>query len=249
MISGAGSSQDGSLRAEKILKDDKRAAFDTIRTIAFDKLPGLSQHFKRKLFKRAWLLFVTWPRAETSTAKKETTRVSERSETSGAYFSDLNKWLRSMFESHGQVSSKIITSWDSWLKTNTSGFRAVGRMWGGIVPPWGAWWPGISEYKTMPFFKCGWINRKMEDRTELCRHVRRPWVRAVEQLDKTCASVSMLPQKLHLSLVRLPHLFKLSYVGKVFSPAFKANFKTPCGISHMKLFQEIQFYSSINNAR
>ena len=45
MISGAGSSQDGSLRAEKILKDDKRAAFDTIRTIAFDKLPGLSQHF------------------------------------------------------------------------------------------------------------------------------------------------------------------------------------------------------------
>ena len=43
--------------------------------------------------------------------------------------------LEMMFESHGHVSSKTKTSCDNSLKMKTYGFRAVTRMWGGIVPP------------------------------------------------------------------------------------------------------------------
>ena len=39
---------------------------------------------------------------------------------------------------NGQVSSNTMTSCDKSLKRNTSGFKAVTKMWGGIVPPWGA---------------------------------------------------------------------------------------------------------------
>ena len=45
--------------------------------------------FKRKAFNRERLSLLIWPLAETSMAKKETTRVFERSATKGAYFSVL----------------------------------------------------------------------------------------------------------------------------------------------------------------
>ena len=50
-IRGNGSSQVGSLRAEKILYEERSAAFDAIRIIAL-KLRVQVQHLWRKLFKR-----------------------------------------------------------------------------------------------------------------------------------------------------------------------------------------------------
>ena len=69
-MSGGGFSQVGSLRAEKMVKDDKRAAFEEIRMRDLEIPAVLLQDLKTKLFSRDWFSFVTWPRAETSTEKK-----------------------------------------------------------------------------------------------------------------------------------------------------------------------------------
>ena len=145
-ISGGGSSQLGSLRAEKMLYDDKRAALEAIRIRDLEVNAVPLQDLKKKHLSRDWFSFVTWPRAETSTEKKWTMKLLARSATRGAYFSDLKLWLRTMLESHGQVSSNRITSWDVSLKIKISGLNAVAKIWGGIVPPWGAWKPGTSAY-------------------------------------------------------------------------------------------------------
>ena len=86
---GAGSSQVGSLRTANKAYDERRAAFEAIRIMDLKTLLGAEQDFKRKHFRRERFPFVTWPLADISMEKKETTRVCERSATKGAYFSDL----------------------------------------------------------------------------------------------------------------------------------------------------------------
>ena len=179
-VRGGGSSHDGSLRAAKMLYDERSAAFDETRINDLAFRPEPSQHLWKKPFKRDWLSFVIWPRAETSMEKKWTIRSRDKSATRGAYFSDLYWWLREIFESHGHVNSKTITSKEVSLKTKISGLSAVTSMCGGTVPPFGAWWPGMSEKSVIPFFRRGWTTEIMELRTELWRHVRRPWFNAVE---------------------------------------------------------------------
>ena len=86
---GAGSSQVGSWRAEKMLYDDSNAALEEIRISDLEMALLLSQHLWRKHLRRDWLFLVICPRAETSTEKNDEIKRLERSATSGAYFSDL----------------------------------------------------------------------------------------------------------------------------------------------------------------
>ena len=52
MSNGEGLVQDGSLRAEKMAKEDNNDAFEAFWTIFFAILPGLTQLLKTKDFKR-----------------------------------------------------------------------------------------------------------------------------------------------------------------------------------------------------
>ena len=65
-MSGGGSSQVGSLRAEKMAYDDKRAALEQIRINDLETRAAPLQVLKKKLLRRDWFSLVTWPRAETS---------------------------------------------------------------------------------------------------------------------------------------------------------------------------------------
>ena len=69
-MSGGGSSQVGSRRAEKMEYDDKSAAFEEMRIRDLEIRAVPLQDLKKKLLSRDWFSFVTWPRAETSTEKK-----------------------------------------------------------------------------------------------------------------------------------------------------------------------------------
>ena len=231
---GGGSSHVGSPRALKIVYDESNAAFEDTQISDLKIARWAVQDLRRNALRRERLSFEIWPLAETSMGKKDTTCLWERSVMRGAYFSALKLWLRTIFASHGHVNSKTMTSWDRLLKMTMSGFtfRAVARMWGGMVPPWGAWYPGTSAKSVIPSLRCGRIKSIKEVSTELWRHVYLPWFSAVEQLERTWASVPVLPQKGHLSQIRLPHLFKLSILGRVFTPALRADFNTPWGISH-----------------
>ena len=213
---GGGSSHVGSPRALKMVYDESNAALEETQIRDFE-IARLALHdFRRNALRRERLSFEMWPRADTSTGKNETTCLWERSLMRGAFFSALKLWLRTMFASQGHVNSRTMTSWE-WLLTMTiSGLRAVTRIWGGMVPPWGAWYPGISEKIVIPSLRCGRIKLIKEERTELWRHVYLPWLSAVEQLERTWASVPILPQNGHLSLTRLPHLFRLSILGRVY---------------------------------
>ena len=99
----------GSLRAEKMEYDVKRAALEDARMRGLKRQLLSVQHLKRKLFKRERFSLVTCPRADTSIEKKDTTYRWARSAISGEYFSVLKVWLRAMFDSQGHVSSKTIT--------------------------------------------------------------------------------------------------------------------------------------------
>ena len=46
--------------------------------------------------------------------------------------------------SAGTVSSKMVTLFFVLSTTTTSGLRFVIRTFGGMVPPAGVWWPGMS---------------------------------------------------------------------------------------------------------
>ena len=63
---------DGSLRAEKILYDDKSDAFEQTRISDFVTNLASLQHLKAKDFKRALLDFEMKPLAEISIEKRDT---------------------------------------------------------------------------------------------------------------------------------------------------------------------------------
>ena len=88
-IKGAGSSQDGSLRAQKILYEDRSAAFEAIVVSDLEMPFGSEQHLWRKDLRRERFSLVICPLAETSIQKNDTSCVRERSATRGAYFSVL----------------------------------------------------------------------------------------------------------------------------------------------------------------
>ena len=69
-MSGGGSSQVGSLRAENMLYDDRRAVLEEIQTRDLETRAVPLHVLMKKLLSRDWFSFVTWPRAETSTEKK-----------------------------------------------------------------------------------------------------------------------------------------------------------------------------------
>ena len=108
-IRGSGSSHVGSFRAEKMLYEVKRAAFEETRIRGLVSALGFVQLLTSKLFRRERFSFVICPRADTSTEKKETRWRCERSAIRGEYFSDLKLWLRAMLASHGHVNSKTIS--------------------------------------------------------------------------------------------------------------------------------------------
>ena len=153
------------------------------------------------------------------------------SATMGAYLFSLYSWLRSIFCSHGHVSSKRTTSRDSSLIKNTSGRRGVTNTWGGITPPLGDWKPVKSENREKPGRNSECTNVTIDFKTESCRQVKRPCSRATEQFERMWARVCIFPQNPHLLFTLLRHLFKLSAEGRVFMPALMANLKTPWGIT------------------
>ena len=136
-----------------------------------------------------------------------------------------------MLVSQGQVNSKMTATCSDSFTKNRSGRSGVTRIWGGMTPPWGDWNPRKSENNDKPGRIFETMNATIVFKTESCRQVKRPWSRAIVQLERMCARVWIFPQKLHLSLTLFPHLFKLSPDGRVFIPAFMANLSTPCGIS------------------
>ena len=109
-ISGLGLTHEGSFRAQNIENEDSNAAFEmfVLRSFVIDL--GSAQHLKTNSLIRARFDFVIWPRAETSKEKWNVLYTRDRSAIKGAYFSSLYVWLRSIFESHGHVSSKTSTS-------------------------------------------------------------------------------------------------------------------------------------------
>ena len=170
-IRGGGLTHEGSLRAAKRLKEVRSAAFELFFKSNFVAPFASSQHLYAKAFKRARFCVVTWPRAEISTENVKTLKDLDKSTKRGAYFSSLNEWLRSMFLSQGQVSSKMMAVREVSFTIKMSGLREVAKIWGGTVPPWGAWKPGISEYSTNPSKRRGRTILIMEDKTESWRHV------------------------------------------------------------------------------
>ena len=69
MTMRAGDVQDGSLRAQKILKELNKAAFEQAFMTATCFLRGSWQQRKSRALKRARFPFETWPRTETSMGK------------------------------------------------------------------------------------------------------------------------------------------------------------------------------------
>ena len=86
---GGGSSQVGSLRAQKILNDESRAALEATLMRDLEMPLGFEQHFKMKDFSRERFSLEIWPLAETSIQKNDTTRDRARSAIREAYFSVL----------------------------------------------------------------------------------------------------------------------------------------------------------------
>ena len=65
---GGGSSHVGSLRAAKMEKDERRAAFEAMPTEGLERFFGSEQTLKRKDLRREQFSFETWPLADTSIA-------------------------------------------------------------------------------------------------------------------------------------------------------------------------------------
>ena len=84
--SGLGLSQEGSLRAEKMVNDVNNAALETDR-YAFLWCAPPPQQRKKKFFKRVRLSVVICPRTDTLNEKWKTLKFPARSLIRGAYFS------------------------------------------------------------------------------------------------------------------------------------------------------------------
>ena len=76
-------------------------------------------------------------------------KLSDKSATRGAYFSDMKLWLRAMFESHGQVSSNKMILREFSLKMKMSGFKAVARIWGELFRHGGL--ENLARQQTMSY--------------------------------------------------------------------------------------------------
>ena len=122
---GSGEDQDGSFHAWNMLKEVSNEALEQL-SINFRISAFLtSQHFKANAFKRERFCLLIKPRADISTEKWNTRKSCSKSETNGAYLSSLYVWLRSIFDSHGQVSSNKTQTRLSSSTKNRSGRSGV----------------------------------------------------------------------------------------------------------------------------
>ena len=105
------------------------------------------------------------------------------------------------------------------FRITRSGLSCVVIMSGGIVPPfWSS--PGRSaNISKSSGFSCNTVLDK-KFRTELCLQVYLPWCKATGQKFKICCNVPLLLQRGHWETCLLPHLFKLSGVGRQFVTLF-----------------------------
>ena len=125
MDRGNGEFQDGSFRELKILKEESREALEQQAKNVFNSLLLTLLHRRANDLSRALFCLVIRPRAATSTEKLKTRYSRDISAIIGAYLFSLYSWERSMFRSHGQVSSKRTTSRDCSFTKNISGRGGV----------------------------------------------------------------------------------------------------------------------------
>ena len=151
-----------------------------------------------------------------------------------------------MFFSKLQVNSSNSIFFSLLFNITRSGLKLVARMSGGIVPPFNqseGRSARISRFGTVIFIMvmAKWF------KTELWRQVNLPSFRATGHQFSMCSNELGHLHNSHLSVFRIPHLFRLSGVLSPLEHAFKANERTPLGMLLEILCQVTFSFSSIRS--
>ncbi len=141
------------------------------------------------------------------------------------YLWHLYSWLRFTLFSKETVSSSIEIHFLILSITTRSGLSLVTRRSGGIVH-------GFSPRSTLIIrsLSLTWFTNSIILLSVLSwRQVYLPWSSINLQPESTWAMVPRSPQRSHASEIILPHLCRLSLVGRYFNTEFRRNFATPLG--------------------
>ena len=223
-----GDSQEGWDRAWKMEKDVRREIRD-ISEISFLCFVWWFTSFIMSLIVLS-LFFVIWPLEPTSNGTRFVNQPALiRSVLRSKYLVVFLRWAEGIFFSKLQVSSNILIVLDLLSKMTMSGLKLVAKTSGGMVPPL-IWWPGISVYIENIFLFDFFISCVRWLKIESCLHVKRFCFNATGHQFNMCSKLDLFLHMSHLSVLRIPHLLRLSGVFNPFTLLLTANVRMPFGM-------------------